>query len=135
MNLVSSIYHNKLFETIFPTHVYVLKQELKDCESVLDLGCGPDSPLQYCSNVQHSVGVEAFQPYLEESKKKQIHSEYVSKKIGNLDFEENSFDAVIMLEVIEHLEEQEGLEVLKKLEKWARKKVIISTPNGFFLKR
>ena len=132
MNLVSSIYHNKLFETIFPTHVYVLKQELKDCESVLDLGCGPDSPLQYCSNVQHSVGVEAFQPYLEESKKKQIHSEYVSKKIGNLDFEENSFDAVIMLEVIEHLEEQEGLEVLKKLEKWARKKVIISTPNGFF---
>ena len=69
MNLVSSIYHNKLFETIFPTHVYVLKQELKDCESVLDLGCGPDSPLQYCSNVQHSVGVEAFQPYLEESKK------------------------------------------------------------------
>ena len=132
MNLVSSIYHNKLFETIFPTHVYVLKQELKDWQSVLDLGCGPDSPLQYCTNVQHSVGVEAFQPYLEESKKKQIHSEYVSKKIRDLDFEENSFDAVIMLEVIEHLEEQEGLEVLKKLEKWARKKVIISTPNGFF---
>ena len=132
MNLVSSIYHNKLFETIFPTHVYVLKQELKDWESVLDLGYGPDSPLQYCSNVQHSVGVEAFQPYLEESKKKQIHSEYVSKNIRDLDFEENSFDAVIMLEVIEHLEEQEGLEVLKKLEKWARKKVIISTPNGFF---
>ena len=69
MNLVSLIYHNKLFETIFPTHVYVLKQELKDCESVLDLGCGPNSPLQYCSNVQLSVGVEAFQPYLEESKK------------------------------------------------------------------
>ena len=69
MNLVSSIYHNKLLETIFPTLVYVLKQELKDCQSVLDLGCGPDSPLQYCTNVQHSVGVEAFQPYLEESKK------------------------------------------------------------------
>ena len=64
--------------------------------------------------------------------KKQIHSEYVSKNIRDLDFEENSFDAVIMLEVIEHLKEKEGLEVLKKLEKWARKKVIISTPNGFF---
>ena len=96
------------------------------------MGCGPDSPLQYCTNVQHSVGVEAFQPYLEESKKKQIHSEYVSKKIRDLDFEENSFDAVIMLEVIEHMEEFEGMEVLKKLDKWARKKVIISTPNGFF---
>jgi hypothetical protein len=80
MNLVSSIYHNKLFETIFPTHVYVLKQELKDCESVLDLGCGPDSPLQYCSNVQHSVGVEAFQPYLEESKKNKYTANMSVKK-------------------------------------------------------
>ena len=30
------------------------------------------------------------------------------------------------------MEESEGMEGLKKLEKWARKKVIISTPNGFF---
>ena len=80
MNLVSSIYHNKLFETIFPTHVYVLKQELKDCQSVLDLGCGPDSPLQYCTNVQHSVGVEAFQPYLEESKKNKYTANMSVKK-------------------------------------------------------
>ena len=122
MNLVSTIYHNKLFETIFPTHVYVLKEELKDCESVLDLGCGPDSPLQYCMNIKHSVGVEAFLPYLEETQKREIHSEYLNKKIADLDFDENSFDAVIMLEVIEHMEESEGMEVLKKLEKWARKK-------------
>ncbi len=52
-----------------------------------------------------------------------------------MDFGENSFDAVIMLEVAEHLEEQKVFEVLRKLEKWAREKVIISTPNGFFLKR
>ena len=80
MNLVSSIYHNKLLETIFPTLVYVLKQELKDCQSVLDLGCGPDSPLQYCTNVQHSVGVEAFQPYLEESKKNKYTANMSVKK-------------------------------------------------------
>ena len=80
MNLVSSIYHNKLFETIFPTHVYVLKQELKDCQSVLDLGCGPDSPLQFYTNVQHSVGVEAFQPYLEESKKNKYTANMSVKK-------------------------------------------------------
>jgi len=80
MNLVSSIYHNKLLETIFPTLVYVLKQELKDWQSVLDLGCGPDSPLQYCTNVQHSVGVEAFQPYLEESKKNKYTANMSVKK-------------------------------------------------------
>ena len=132
MNLVSSIYHNKFFESIFPTHVSVLKKELKDCQSVLDLGCGPDSPLQYCKNIKHSIGVEAFQPYLDESQKKGIHNEYIKKNIGEIEFEENSFDAVILMEVIEHMEENVGLEVLKKIEFWARKKVIISTPNGFF---
>ena len=79
MNLVSSIYHNKLFESIFPTHVSVLKKELKDCQSVLDLGCGPDSPLQYCKNIKLSIGVEAFQPYLDESQKKE--SDKVTEKI------------------------------------------------------
>ena len=132
MNLVSSIYHNKLFESIFPTHVSVLKKELKDCQSVLDLGCGPDSPLQYCKNIKHSIGVEAFQPYLNVSQKKGIHTEYINKKIRELEFEENSFDAVILMEVIEHMEENVGLEVLKKIEFWAKNKVIISTPNGFF---
>ena len=132
MNFVSSIYHNKLFESIFPTHVSVLKKELKDCQSVLDLGCGPDSPLQYCKNIKHSIGVEAFQPYLDESQKKGIHNEYIKKNIGEIEFEENSFDAVILMEVIEHMEENVGLEVLKKIESWARYKVIISTPNGFF---
>ena len=117
MNLISSIYHNKLFETIFPTHVYVLKKELKDCQSVLDLGCGPDSPLQYCTNIKHSIGVEAFQPYLDVSQKKNIHTEYINKNIGDLDFEEKSFDAVILMEVIEHMEETEGLDVIKKIEK------------------
>ena len=131
MNLVSSIYHNKLIESIFPTHVSVLKKELKDCQSVLDLGCGPDSPLQYCKNIKHSIGVEAFQPYLDESQKKGIHNEYIKKNIGEIEFEENSFDAVILMEVIEHMEENVGLEVLKKIEFWSKKKVIISTPNGF----
>ena len=70
MNLVSTIYHNELTEAIFPTLVSVLKEELKDCESVLDLGCGPNSPLQYCTNIKHSVGVEAFQPYLEKTQEK-----------------------------------------------------------------
>ena len=132
MNLVKLCYHNKLFESIFPTNVYVLKKELKDCQSVLDLGCGPDSPLKYCNNIKHSIGVEAFQPYLDVSQRKGIHTEYINKNIGELEFEENSFDAVILMEVIEHMEENAGLEVLKKIEFWARKKVIISTPNGFF---
>jgi SAM-dependent methyltransferase len=129
--IIDKIYHNHFFAWLFPTTVFCLRKNLESCESVLDLGCGPSSPLQYCKDIKHSAGVEAFKPYLEESKKRKIHSEYLEKKVEDVDFPENSFDAVIMIEVIEHLPQDEGYAMLKKAEKWARKKVIVSTPNGY----
>lgn len=116
---------------MFPTLISCLREELRDCETVLDLGCGPNSPIKHCKGVRYSVGVEVFKPYLLESKKRKIHSKYLNKKIENLSFPDNSFDAVVMIEVLEHLPEETGLAVLEKAEKWARKKVIVSSPNGF----
>ena len=78
------------------------------------------------------MGVEAFLPYLKTAKEKNTHEEYIDKKIQELEFPENSFDAVIMIEVIEHMTREDGLEILRKAEKWARKKVIVSTPSGYF---
>ncbi|MFA5872181.1 MAG: class I SAM-dependent methyltransferase [Parcubacteria group bacterium] len=129
--LIDKIYHNHFFAWLFPTTVFCLRKNLKDCESVLDLGCGPSSPLQYCRNVKYSVGVETFKPYLEEAKKRKIHNEYLEKKIEDVNFPEKSFDAVILIEVLEHLPEDAGCKMLARAEKWARKKVIVSTPSGF----
>jgi len=36
-----------------------------------------------------------------------------------------------MIDVLEHLEKEQGKKLLEKAEKWARKKIIVSTPNGF----
>lgn len=130
--LIDKIYHSRFFSSIFRTTVFCLKKELRDCETVLDLGCGQSSPFKYCQNITRSVGVETFKPALEESKKRKVHSEYLEKKVEDVDFPEKSFDAVIMIEVLEHLPEDVGCAMLKKAEKWAKKKVIISTPNGFF---
>ena len=129
--LIDKIYHSPFFSSIFPTTVFCLQKNLKDCESVLDLGCGPSSPIQYCQNIKRSIGVETFKPSLEQSKRRNIHTEYLEKKVEEVDFPENSFDAVILIEVIEHLPEDIGYAMLKKAEKWARKYVIVSTPNGF----
>jgi len=131
MGVINNLHKSKILGRVFHTLDYCLQKELQDCETVLDLGCGPSSPIQYCKNIKYSLGVEAFAPYLEESKKKEIHSKYSDKKIEELDFPENSFDAVIMIEVLEHLPENLGLEILKKAEKWAKKKLIVSSPNGF----
>jgi len=129
--LIDEIYHHRLFSWLFSTTVFCLRKNLEDCESVLDLGCGPSSPLQYCKNVKYSVGVDIFQPYLEESKRRKIHTEYIEKEIEEVDFPQKSFDAVILIEVLEHLSEEKGYEILKKARKWARKKILVSTPNGF----
>jgi len=134
-NIINKIYYSRFFSSVFHTTVYCLKKELGDCEKVLDLGCGPSSPLQYCKSVKYSVGVEAFGPYLEESEKRKIHTEYLGRKIEEVDFPEKSFDAVILIEVLEHLSEEVGYTMLKKADKWAKKKVIVSTPNGFLSQR
>ena len=65
----------------FPTTVSLLQEALSDCESVLDLGCGPDSPLQYCHGIKYSVGVEYYKPYLNKSRNKKIHNKYIQKKL------------------------------------------------------
>jgi SAM-dependent methyltransferase len=128
--LISRFYHNKVVGKIVHTLGYCLQRELSNCETVLDLGCGPSSPLQHCPWIKYSVGVEIFKPYLEKSKKAGIHTKYLNKRIEDLSFSDNSFDAVIMIDVLEHLSRKTALNVLKKAEKWAKKKVIVNT-NGF----
>lgn len=128
---IKEIHRAPFLGKVFPTLNSCLKQEISSCKSVLDIGCGPSSPLQYCEGVEISVGVEPYKPYLDKSEKKTIHNEYYGKKIEKLAFKENEFDAVIMLELIEHLPKEAGFELLERAEKWAREKIIVSTPNGF----
>lgn len=132
--LIKRLYYNELISRIFHTLVYCLKRELRDFDSVLDLGCGADSPIKYCE-VKYNVGVDAFKPYIKESKKKKIHNKYILKDITKVKFKPKSFNAVIMIDVLEHLEKNKGSELLKKAEKWAKKKVVVSTPNGFLPQR
>lgn len=121
------------YRRIFPSGEYLkreLSKGLSDCDTVLDLGCGSNSPIQYC-NVPFSVGVELFEPYLQKSKKKGIHNEYIKTDVTKIEFKPKSFDAIICVEVLEHLIKEEEYRLIRKMEKWARKKIIITTPNGY----
>lgn len=128
--IINFLYNNPIFERVFHTSLYCLKRELKNCDSVLDLGCGPNSLIQYCQ-VPYSVGVDAYKPYLEESRKRKIHSKHILGNINKVKFPPASFDAVILLGVLEHLGKKEGTALIKKMALIAKKKVIVSCPNGF----
>jgi len=137
INLLKKAYKNSV-KKIFPSPGEImdsfLENELKNCSRILDLGCGPSSPLGRITNKLkpnlYSVGIDNFNPYLEENKQNKIHSEYIRKNILDIDFKDNSFDCVLLIDVVEHLRKEDFLKLLPKLEKIS-KKIIIITPNGF----
>lgn len=120
----------KIYRKIFLNRVEILKTNLKGCNTVLDLGCGDRSPIS-CCKIKYSTGVDIFPEYIDISRRKKIHDEYILMNLSEASFNLKSFDAVIALEVLEHMSKEEGVRFLNKIEGWAENKVIISCPNGF----
>ncbi len=115
-------------------HPRAMRRAMRGCDSLLDVGCGDDSPLQvFTPQIAHSVGVDAWQPSIVKSRARGIHDEYVCCDVGALsqNFAPNSFDCVAASDLIEHLEPAAGLRLLDDMEAIARKRVMIFTPNGF----
>jgi len=131
VNIINFLRKSQTVGKIIPTLDTELDRNLRDCSTVLDLGCGPNSPLGALTHLSKRVGVEPFGPYLQSARNLGTHDEFHQKLITELDFEVRSFDAVIMIDVIEHMTEEDGLTALRLAEKWARKKVIINSPNGY----
>ena len=126
----TKIYYHQVVRLLLRNSVFCLARELKGCDTVLDLGCGYNSFLQYCPP-KFSVGVEYFVPYLLESKRNGIHNSYIRADIRKVEFAPCSFDAVLLLNVIEHMDRQDVLALLSKASMTARKKIIVISPNGF----
>lgn len=109
-----------------------LNRNIENGWKVLDIGCGKNSPIRFVKKKNIiKVGVDYYEPYIQESMMKQIHHHYLKQDITQLNIPHNSFDCVIFVEVIEHLPKIKGFEVLANLEKIANKRIIVTTPNGF----
>jgi SAM-dependent methyltransferase len=121
-----------IYRFFFPSVTKYIQKELAGCQTVLDLGCGKgfDSPLEGLP-LSYTLGVDIFEPYLEKCQQMKIHSDYIRADIREIEFKDSSFDAVLMLEVLEHFTKEEGRRLLDKSSSWAKKKVIITTPNGY----
>lgn len=110
------------------------KEIINDCQTLLDVGCGASSPIQkFTRKLRHTVGVDCFPEALSKSRAAGIHREYKLADVLSLDenFAPRSFDCVVALDLIEHLSKADGLRLITAMEKIAKKKIIIFTPNGF----
>ncbi|MDP1671025.1 MAG: class I SAM-dependent methyltransferase [Alphaproteobacteria bacterium] len=96
--------------------------------SVLDVGCGLSFKTQYIK-ADIRVGVDAYRPYLE---KIDATVPYVcinadAQQIDSL-FLHKSFDIVALLDIVEHLEKSDALELIEQAGELARRAVVIETP-------
>jgi 2-polyprenyl-3-methyl-5-hydroxy-6-metoxy-1,4-benzoquinol methylase len=114
-------------------YFYLLRRNLRNMDSVLDVGCGWDSPIGRISHTFKSTGIDVYKPALNKSKKRNLHDNYVQGNVLDIGkfFKPKSFDAVIALDLIEHLNKRDALKLIASMERLARKKVLFMTPNGF----
>lgn len=100
-------------------------------KTVLDVGCGLSLKSQYI-DAEIRVGVDIYRPFLEKIEAEVpyvvIHANAL--EIGNL-FLPRSFDLVLLLDIIEHLEKTDALCLLDLAERIARVAVIVETPRGY----
>lgn len=99
--------------------------------SILDVACGLSFKAKYLP-AKIRVGVDIHEPYFEhiESDVPYVVVKHDVRKLREI-FMPKSFDLVIGCDIIEHLEKDESVQLIKDMEEIARKAVIIECPQGF----
>ena len=97
------------------------------CDSLLDLGCCEGSHTKYFQIPNKLfVDVKRESSTLDPFLKADIR--YADKL-----FTPKSYDLVVAIDVIEHLRKDEGYKLLQEMEKIARRRVLIFSPQGDYM--
>lgn len=122
----------RLDEALFPDLLLGgVRREIQGAASVLDVGCGSGGPLIKCPKPPRLVGLDGHAPTLEQLRAMGHYDELICAPLAAAAIEKKAFDVVVCLDVIEHFEKPEALALIFKMEGWARRKVVLATPNGF----
>lgn len=131
-NRLEALAHTARPYVPFTTLNTVRRNMDKGTGTVLDLGCGNGEPMEFINRKRRffALGVDVFRPYLRECRKTGTHEQYVLCDVRHLPFKSKSFDVVLCMEMLEHLTQSEGKQLLEDMEEIARSQVIATTPAG-----
>lgn len=133
----------KKFQYSLPwTYPAEIKKLILQGSTVLDVGCG-DGHLMAWINYDNKLKVEGTDingKDLQIARKRKCftnNKQSVFQIIYKVDLREplpfkKKFDVVLSSQVVEHLKKEDALELIKKMEKLAQKRIIVATINGFF---
>lgn len=113
----------------------VVASKVSDVEVVLDIG--PGIRLQPFVKPSVHICVDAHRPYLEhvqQSAREDPRFVFINSTwdVALPMLLSKSVDSVFAIDVIEHMEKETGLEMLREAERVARQQIVIFTPLGFF---
>lgn len=111
-----------------------LLRDLANCETILELGCGRNSPILQIGLGSRTYAVDIWQPYVDLHNRNGDYRQCMKQDLLTIDYPDKPlYDAVVITDVMEHLlrEKVEHMDLFACMERTARKRVIIFTPNGF----
>ncbi len=119
-----------LVDRFFGAIEQLLRPGLPEIESVLEIGCGAGFSTQRMAawlDGQTLVASDLGRPLLRLAQHRVPDVPLLQQSVYGLAHPDKSFDLVIMLEVLEHLDDPSA--ALKELARVAGKQVLISTPR------
>ncbi|MFT5266604.1 MAG: ubiquinone/menaquinone biosynthesis C-methylase UbiE [Acidimicrobiales bacterium] len=100
--------------------------------TVLDLGAGVlDQFGRVAPDVQQYVAVDVFDPYLRALSGQAISTVKWDLCVTPFPFTSNSYDIVVMLDVLEHMDTSDGFKMIAEAERIASERIIIFTTEGY----
>lgn len=133
--LTNEILNILLLNNLFFKYTFIkqLRNELAHCNTILEVGAGTSSYLSKTSIKFHITAIDRYLKSLLIAKQKKVYNNFVVADVLSIDniFKENSFDAIVAFDLIEHLAKDKGYELVEKMKRITRKKIVIYTPNGF----
>jgi ubiquinone/menaquinone biosynthesis C-methylase UbiE len=130
-NLLKTVFLEEFFNDLL--FYNLLKKQFGNVKSVLELGAGKDSYMNFKDRDYKITALDLHKPSIEKSKKQNNFDEYIlgdAREVTDI-FRDRSFDLVTSFDLIEHFEKDEGYKLLDDMIKVSKKKIIIFTPNGF----
>jgi len=119
-----------LVDRFFAAAERLLAPTLQTGQSLLEVGCGPGYSTQRIARWKENielVGGDLSPSLLEHAKKLNPAIPFVHASVYSLPHADKSFDAVLLMEVLEHLEHPQA--ALSELHRVARNHVLLSTPR------
>ena len=111
-----------------------VREAILETDVVLDIGCGI-RPMTFFRPRVH-VCVEPYQEYVQILKQVAAHQPHlviVQTDASNIVrvLADQSVDSIFLIDVIEHLSKDEGLEILNQCRRIVRRQIAVFTPLGF----